>query len=429
MTLVLLLVFLLIFAAIGTPLFAALGASCITYLSIESPQFFSMLPQKVWSGVYAEMLISMPLFILAGELMNSGGITKRIINFCLQLVAPVKGGLGEVNIVASMLFGGISGSSIADTAALGSILIPAMEREGYPTGAACGITVASSTMGMIIPPSTNMIIFGMISGASVGALFVAGAIPGILIGITQLILVYTISLKKGWHPQKISFNGRKFWSSLFSGLPALLMPIFIVVCVSFGITTTSECAGSAVFYALIVGFFIYHELSFAAVWNALKRTFVSSASLMIIIGFTGIFTWIMTIMNVPRSVAELFLMWNLPKILVVLLFIIFILFIGTFIDVGPALLMLTPLMLPVMESYGFSDLQFGAMMIVGLAIGLVTPPVGMCLNACNKITRLPITTIFKEALPYLCCNVAVLFAVCTIPALTTWLPQLLGYTL
>lgn len=429
MTVVLLLVFLLVFAAIGTPLFAALGASCLSYLSIEAPQFFSMLPQKVWSGVYAEMLISMPLFMLAGELMNSGGITKRIINFCLQLVSPVKGGLGEVNVVASILFGGISGSSIADTAAIGSVLIPAMEKEGYPTGAACGITVASSTMGMIIPPSTNMIIFGMISGASVGALFIAGAIPGILIGVAQTILVYIISVRKGWHPKDAKFNGKVFVRAFLSGLPALLMPVFIVICVSFGITTASECAAAAVLYALIVGFFVYREMSFKAVWAALKRTFVSSASLMIIIGFSGIFTWIMTIMNVPRTVAELFVMWELPKIVVIIMFMVFILFIGTFIDVGPALLMLTPIMLPVMQLYGFSSLQFGAMMIVGLAIGLVTPPVGMCLNACNKITRVPITTIFKEALPYLCCNVLVLFGVCAIPALTTWLPQLLGYTL
>lgn len=429
MTLLLLLLFLILFAAVGVPLFAALGASCITYLTIDAPSFLTMLPQKVWSGVFSDLLIAMPLFMLAGELMNSGGITKRIIHFCLQLVAPIRGGLGEVNIVASMLFGGISGSSIADTAALGSILIPAMEKAGYPTGASCGITVASSTMGMIIPPSTNMIIFGMISGASVGALFVAGAVPGILIGLSQLILVYVISVRKGWHPPKASFHGREFFQSFASGLPALLMPVFIVVCVSFGIVTTSECAGAAVLYTLVVGFFVYHELTWKAIWEALKRTFISSASLMIIIGFTGIFTWIMTIMNVPRAVAELFMMLNLPKAGVIILFVAFILFIGTFIDVGPALLMLTPIMLPVMESYGFSTLQFGAMMITGLAIGLVTPPVGMCLNACNKITRLPITTIFREAAPYLCCNVLVLLAIGSIPALTTWLPQLLGYTL
>ena len=186
-----LLVLLIFFAALGIPLAFAIGASCVTYILIYAPTFITMLPQRVWNGAYSELMIAMPLFMLAGELMNTGGITQRIINFCMELLRPIRGGLGEVNIVASMIFGGISGSSVADTSALGSILIPAMEKEGYPPEASAGITVASSTMGMIIPPSTPMIVYSMISGASVGALFVAGAVPGILIGLTQLVLVFT----------------------------------------------------------------------------------------------------------------------------------------------------------------------------------------------------------------------------------------------
>ena len=169
-----LLVLLIFFAALGIPLAFAIGASCVTYILIYAPTFITMLPQRVWNGAYSELMIAMPLFMLAGELMNTGGITQRIINFCMELLRPIRGGLGEVNIVASMIFGGISGSSVADTSALGSILIPAMEKEGYPPEASAGITVASSTMGMIIPPSTPMIVYSMISGASVGALFVAG---------------------------------------------------------------------------------------------------------------------------------------------------------------------------------------------------------------------------------------------------------------
>lgn len=199
MAMLILLVLLIFFAALGIPLAFAIGASCVTYILIYAPTFITMLPQRVWNGAYSELMIAMPLFMLAGELMNTGGITQRIINFCMELLRPIRGGLGEVNIVASMIFGGISGSSVADTSALGSILIPAMEKEGYPPEASAGITVASSTMGMIIPPSTPMIVYSMISGASVGALFVAGAVPGILIGLTQLVLVYIISAKKGWH--------------------------------------------------------------------------------------------------------------------------------------------------------------------------------------------------------------------------------------
>lgn len=429
MAMIILLILLIFFAVLGVPLAFAIGASCVTYISTNAPTFMSMVPQRVWNGAYSELMIAMPLFMLAGELMNTGGITKRIINFCLQLLKPFRGGLGEVNIVASMIFGGISGSSVADTSALGSILIPAMEDLGYPPDASAGITVASSTMGMIIPPSTPMIVYSMISGASVGALFMAGAVPGILIGLTQLVLVYVISHRKGWHPKKTPFVFKEFASAILSGIPALLMPLFIIICVSFGVCTASESAGVAVLYAILVGFFVYKELTWKAVLEALKKTLISSSSIMIIIGFTTIFTWVLTMQKVPQIVANFFIALNMPAWGIALVFCVMILMIGTFIDVSPAILQLTPIMLPVMQSYGFSALQFGAMMITGLAIGLVTPPVGMCLNACNKINRMPIISIFKGALPYLICNIIVLLVISLWAPLTTWLPLLLGYSL
>lgn len=429
MAMIILLILLIFFAVLGVPLAFAIGASCVTYISTNVPAFMSMVPQRVWNGAYSELMIAMPLFMLAGELMNTGGITKRIINFCLQLLKPIRGGLGEVNIVASMIFGGISGSSVADTSALGSILIPAMEDLGYPPDASAGITVASSTMGMIIPPSTPMIVYSMISGASVGALFMAGAVPGILIGLTQLIMVYVISHRKGWHPRRTPFVFRDFASAILSSIPALLMPLFIIICVSFGVCTASESAGVAVLYSIIVGFFVYRELTWKAVLEALKKTLISSSSIMIIIGFTTIFTWVLTMQKVPQIVANFFIGLNMPAWGIALVFCIMILMIGTFIDVSPAILLLTPIMLPVMQNYGFSALQFGAMMITGLAIGLVTPPVGMCLNACNKINRMPIIAIFRGALPYLICNVIVLLSISLFSPLTTWLPQLLGYSI
>ena len=428
MTMIILLVLLIFFAALGVPLAFSIGAACITYILANVPQFLVMLPQRIWNGAYSELMIAMPLFMLAGELMSSGGITDRIIKFCLQILRPVHGGLGEVNIVASMIFGGISGSSVADTSALGSILIPSMEEQGYPKDASAGITVASSTMGMIIPPSTPMIVYSMISGASVGALFMAGAIPGILIGLTQLILVFVLSVKHHWHPERGKFNSKEFWHDILAGIPALLMPLFIIVVVSTGICTASESAGAAVFYAIIVGFFVYRELTWKDVWVAVKKTFISSSSVMIIIGFTTIFTWILTMEQVPQQVASFFNALNMPAWGIALIFDIMILLIGCFIDVSPAILLLTPIMLPVMENYGFSALQFGAMMITGLAIGLVTPPVGMCLNVCNKINRMPIIDIFKGALPYLICNVIVLISISLWSPLTTWLPALMGYS-
>jgi tripartite ATP-independent transporter DctM subunit len=255
----------------------------------------------------------------------------------------------------------------------------------------------------------------------------AGAVPGILIGLTQLVLVYIISVKKGWHPAKTPFVFKDFARAILSGIPALLMPVFIIVCVSFGVCTASESAGVAVLYSILVGIFIYRELKLKDIWNALKKTFISSSSIMLIIGFTTIFTWILTMLRVPQTVAAFFIGLDMPAWGIALLFDVLILIIGTFIDVSPAILLLTPIMLPVMESYGFSSLQFGAMMITGLAIGLVTPPVGMCLNACNKINRMPIIEIFLGALPYVICNVLVLVSISLWEPLTTWLPALLGY--
>lgn len=429
MAMLILLVLLIFFAIIGVPLAFAIGAACITYIGIFNPNFISMMPQRIWNGTFSELMIAMPLFMLAGELMNVGGITDRLMKFCTVILHPINGGLGEVNVVASMIFGGISGSSVADTSALGSIEIPAMEEAGYPSGVATGITVASSTMGMIIPPSTPMIVYSMISGGSVGALFMAGAIPGLMIGLTQLILVYVLSEKNHWHPKRTKLSGQEIKDAVFGGLPALLLPLFIIVCVSGGVCTASESAGVAVLYSMICGFFVYHELSWKQVWEALKKSFISSSSIMLIIGFTTIFTWVLTMEGVPQAVAAFFNGLNMNRFGIALIFVILILIIGTFIDVSPAILLLTPILLPVMQAYGFSTLQFGAMMITGLAIGLVTPPVGMCLNACNKINGMPVIEIFKHALPYVACNVVVLILISIIPALTTWLPTLLGYSL
>ena len=429
MVMVILLALLILFAVLGVPLAFAIGASCVTYIQGFAPQFMSMLPQRVWNGAFSELMIAMPLFMLAGELMNVGGMTQRLMDFCTVLLHPINGGLGEVNVVASMIFGGISGSSVADTASLGSIEIPAMEKAGYPKGVSTGITVASSTMGMIIPPSTPMIVYSMISGGSVGALFLAGAVPGILIGLSQLVLVYAQSVKHHWHPERRKLSGSEIKKSILGGLPAIILPLFIIICVSGGVCTASESAGVAVFYSLIVGFFVFFYLTWKQVWEALKKSFISSSSIMIIIGFTTIFTWVLTMQGIPQLVADFFLGLNMPRFAIALIFVILILFIGTFIDVSPAILLLTPILLPVMNSYGFSTLQFGAMMITGLAIGLVTPPVGMCLNACNKINGMPIIDIFKHAIPYVACNIIVLIAISVWSPLTTWLPSILGYSL
>jgi tripartite ATP-independent transporter DctM subunit len=424
MSVAVLIVSFFILCAVGVPIAFAIGASSLLYLVIYTPEFTAMVPLRIWAGTNSFTMMALPLFILMGELMNRGGVTKRIINFCMYLVRPIKGGLGEVNIIASMIFGGISGSSVADTSAIGSVLIPQMVEKGYPKEVAVGITVASSTMGMIIPPSIPMLLYAMISGESVGALFLAGAIPGFLIGFAQLGLVYIISKKRHYHPEFFKFDKRHFGRTMRDGSLAVIMPVLVVLSISFGVATPTEVAGIAALYALLLGFLLYRELKLKDLVGSIKRAFLSSSTIMIIIGFSMIFSWILAIEQVPQAIASFFLGLNVHRFWILLILDIIILIIGTFIDVTPALLLVVPILQPVMAGLGVNGLQFGAIMIVGIAIGLVTPPVGMCLNACAKISKMEITQIFKGAMPYIVCNFTILILVTFIPALSTWLPGL-----
>jgi len=416
---------LVIMVIIGVPICFSLGASSIIYILIANPSFLIMLPQRMWSGTDSFVMIALPLFILAGQLMNSGGITKRIINFCLYLVKPIRGGLGEVNVVASMIFGGISGSSVADTSAIGSILIPSMIKKGYSMGFSAGITVASSTMGMIIPPSIPMLLYAKISEESVAALFLAGLVPGILIGLTQIIMVNILSRRHNYHPIYIKFKMKDFMHTSYDGALAIIMPLIIVITVSFGIATASESAGIAVLYSLVLGFFIYRELKIRDLGKMLKQTLITSASIMFIIAFAMIYTWILAVERVPHLLGDFILGLNIHKNWILLFFDFFILFTGTFIDVTPSLFLLCPILIPVMGQLGVNTLHFGTIMIVGLAVSLVTPPVGMCLNAATKICGMPITKIFRHAIPFLICNVIILILVTFVPAISLWLPGLI----
>lgn len=425
MGIAILIVSLIIFVVLGLPICFSLGASGLLYFLLERPEFINIIPQRIWAGTNSFVLIALPLFILAGTLMNNGGITRRIINFSLHLVRPFRGGLGEVNVVSSMIFGGISGSSVADTSAIGSVIIPQMEEQGYSKGFSAGVTVASSTMGMIIPPSIPMLMFAMIAQQSVGALFLAGAIPGILIGLSQIVTVYAISKKRGYHPEYVHVSFRDFIKESRDGILAIMMPLFIVLSISFGIATASESAAIAVLYALVLGFFVYKELTLKDVWEALKQTVLFSSVVLFIVGFSTIYTWILSIEQVPQTIGMFLMNLEVDRIWILIIVDLIILFVGTFIDVAPALYLLSPILLPVMQNFGIEPLQLGAMMIVGLAVGLVTPPVGMCLNAATKICGIPITQIAKNALPFIICNIIVLLLITFIPELSVWLPSVI----
>lgn len=425
MNMILLFVALLVFILIGVPIGYSLGGAGIVYFFLENPSFLLSVPQRTFAGLNSFILIAMPLFMLSGELMNHGGLTKRLINFALLICKPFRGGLGEVNVVASMIFGGITGSSVADTSALGSILIPDMTEKGYSREFSTGVTVASSTVGMIIPPSIPMLMFAMVSGVSVGKLFMGGVVPGLCIGIFQLVAVWIYSEKKGYHKIEAKVDESK-GRVIIDGIIACLMPVMILLFTTFGITTASESAAVAVVYSLVVGAFIYKELKWKHIIQALKKTGIMTATIMIIGGFTNVFTYILAIKQVPTAIAAFIMGSNIPVWVIFLLLDVLILFLGTFLDVVPCILLIAPILLPVFKTLGMNEITFGMVLVVGLAIGLVTPPVGMCLNVGSKISGMSIMKVFKASAPFLLCNLCVLLLVTFVPAVSIWLPELLA---
>jgi tripartite ATP-independent transporter DctM subunit len=371
------------------------------------------------------LMIALPLFILMGLLMNQGGLTTRLIDFSMLFTGRLRGGLGLVNVVASMIFGGISGSSVSDTASVGAVLIPEMEKKGYTPQFASGITVASSTMGMIIPPSIPMVIYAFVAQESVGRLFLGGLIPGILIGLFMMGITVAISVWKKYPIEEVRLTPGEMLHRIVGGLPALFMPVFVVGAVVIGLATATEAAGLGAFYALLMGLFVYRGLRLGAFPALLKEAILTSANVMIIIAFSTLYIWILALEHIPELIANFILGLDLPLVFVLLVIDVIILLIGTFVDVSPAILLLTPVFLPALKSLGVSPIQFGAILITGLAVGLVTPPVGMCLNVASAISRLEIGPIFRAATPFLIANLITLTLVTLVPSISTWLPSLL----
>lgn len=414
----LLLISLLVFLIIGLPVAYSLGLSAFVYFVVVQPDLLHVLPQRLYSGMESYELIALPLFILMGQVMNEGGITQRLIRFCLMFVGRFRGGLGLVNVGSSMLFGGISGSSSSDTASIGSVLIPEMQKRGYPKDFATGLTVASSTMGMIIPPSVPMVLFAVTAQISVGKLFLGGVVPGILVGVFQLGLALWLAHRKGFPKEPATFSA----SLLVRSLYILIMPLFVVGVVVLGIATATESAGLGVLYAILVGFFLTRRLTLKQFYKVLRASILTSAMIMMIIAFSQVFIWVLALERVPELVASLVEGKDLAPLLLLVIIIAIILIAGTFIDVSPAILLLTPVFLPAITAAGISPILFGVILVTGLAVGACTPPVGNCLNVGAIVSGLKIGIIFPAALPFLLANLLVLVLCATFPDLVLWLP-------
>ena len=422
---VVLLFSLFIFLGIGVPIAYSLGLSTTLYFIFFNNDLLQVMPQILFAGMDSYTLIALPLFILMGQLMNESQITSRLIDYCLIFVGKIRGGLGLVNVISSMLFGGISGSSVSDTASIGSILIPEMKKRGYPEDYAAGLTVASSTMGMIIPPSIPMVLYAVTAQESVGRLFLGGVFPGIMVGVFQLLITIWISNKYSYPREERDVSLKVILQMTLRYAYILFMPFFVVGAVIFGIATATESAALGVFYALVIGTFLIKSLSYQRIFKALKSSVLTSAKIMIIIAFSKIIIWVLAYERVPDGLSEMITGFGLGTAGMLLLFIFIILFAGTFIDVSPAILLFTPVFLPSIINMGVSPILFGVIMVIGLAVGACTPPVGNCLNVCSIITGLSIGKIFKGAAPFLIANIITLLLIVLFPNIVIWLPKII----
>jgi tripartite ATP-independent transporter DctM subunit len=416
---------LIVFLVMGVPIAYAMGTSGLLYFLVHQPDLISVLPARVFSGMDSSVMISLPLFIIMGHLMNHGGLTSRLIDFCMMFVGRLRGGLGMVSVMSSMIFGGISGSSVSDAASIGQVMIPAMQNKGYPPRMAAGLIAASSTMGMIIPPSIPMVIYAFVASESVGKLFLGSLIAGVMIGLLMMGITLYYAHKYQYPREEVDLAWSEIKRCSMEGIPALIMPLIVIGSVVSGITTATESAAAGTVYALLVGMYVYKGLKLRDLPELFKEAILSSANVMIIIAFCGIFTWILALEQITEAVGLLFAQMQLTPVTALLLVDVIILAIGFFVDVSPAILLVTPIFLPALKLLGVSPIQFGAVLITGLAVGLVTPPVGMCLNVCSAISGQSILNIFRGAIPFLVANVTVLILISIFPGLSTWLPNLL----
>ncbi len=408
---------------LGVPVAITLGLASASYL-ISAGIPLVVMPQKMYAGMDVFVLLCIPGFILAGNLMNNGGITERIIRFANSLVGWARGGLGLTNVAGSMLFGGISGTAVADAASIGGMMIPGMKKAGYPSDFSAAVTAASSTVGPIIPPSVPMIIVGALSGISVGRMFLAGAVPGILMGLAMMVTTYIIAVNRDFPRQPWQGFG-ELGRSFFGAFWAIAMTALIIGGLLSGIATPTETAVVASVYAFVVGSFIYRELRLKELPRIVIDSAVSSAAILVLVGFANVFGWILVSERIPQAIASTVLSLTDNKYVVILLINLLLLFVGMFMETIAALIILFVPLLTLAQGVGIDPLHFATFAVLNLMIGLTTPPVGVCLFVCANIAKLPLSPVIRAIAPFLLTNILVLLLVSYVPEIATFLPSLL----
>lgn len=421
--LILLILFILFFMNI--PIGFSLGMASLTVMLIRDLPLITI-SQKMFSGVDSFPLLAVPFFILAGDMMDAGGISLRIVRFAHTLVGHIRGGLAHVAVMASMFFAGISGSSIADTAAVGSIMIPAMQESRYGKSYSGAVCAAAGSVGCIIPPSIPMVVYGVLGDVSVAALFLGGAIPGLLIGLALMILAYFIARARGFEREKLAGFG-EIWKTFRKSILALIMPGIIVGGIMGGVFTATESGAIAVVYGLFIGLFVFRSIRLRDLPRVFIRSSITTGMVMMIISTAAIFRYLITIDQVPQKIAEIFLMMTHNPYVLFALINVLLLIVGTFMDTLSALIILAPIFLPVVKGFGVDPVHFGVVVVINLAIGMATPPLGVCLFVACGIAKITLREITLAIWPFLIVLIVVLFLVTYVTPTTLWLPRLFGF--
>lgn len=412
----------------GMPVAYVLGVTSVfIMIQLGDTSLFPLIPMRFFNSINLFPLMAMPLFILAGEIMNRAGITNRVIDFSTKLVGHLRGGLAHANILASILFAGLTGSAVADSAALGSMLIPGMAKKGYDRNFAAAVTAASSCIGPIIPPSIVMVIYGAFMQVSIAGLFAAGIIPGLIMGGTLMVFSHRISVKRNYPKEEKMATGSEIFADFKKAFLSLMMPVIILVGILGGIFTPTEAAAVAVLYALVLGFFVYRNITLRDLYTMLSAMTRSSGIAFIVLSTAGIFIWLLTTEQIPQQIAEFVLSVTTNKYLVLLIINIILLFVGCFMDSIPALIILGPVFTPLAMKIGVHPLHFGMIMCLNLTVGLATPPLGACLFTCCAVGRVSLEGITKEIIPFILALIIAVFIVTYIPAISLTIPRLLGF--
>lgn len=415
----------LVFAAIGVPVFFAMGlASLVFVLFTGGAVPLSVLASSMVQGMDSFAFLAIPFFFLAGELMNTGGITRRLLAFAESVVGHIRGGLSHVAIVSSVVFSGVSGSAVADASAIGSSLIPSMKQRGYPAAYAAAVVAAASTMGPIIPPSIAFVVYALVSEVSIGRLFLAGAVPGALMAVYLLATASLVARRRGF-PYSERATLPHFGRTLKAALPALAMPVIILGGIVGGVTTPTEAGVVAVLYAIVAGRYLYRELTWGRIAAITREAMISSGLILLTIAAAGIFSWLVANLAIGETLAKTLLALTDERWVMLALINVVLLLWGLALEPAVALVTLVPVLVPVANAYGIDLVHLGVVVVLNLMIGQLTPPSGVVTFLTAQLAGAPLNAVFREALPFTLALIAVLLLVTFVPLLSLWLPSVL----